>query len=181
MIKKICILFVVIPFFISCSLSETGEEEVTDNFDRITMLVNIADNIIIPAYDDFNAKMTALKTAGETFTANANQTNLETLRTSWLAAYTTWQQVEMFNVGKAEELQYSSYMNIYPSTVATIETNITSGNYNLENDDTFDIQGFPALDYLLYGVADSDAEILVKFTSNENADAYKKYMTAILA
>jgi predicted lipoprotein len=179
MIKNFCILLISIVLFLSCTSSEKGEEA-TDNFDRAAMLTNFADNIIIPAYNDFGLKMTALKTAGETFTSAPNQTNLETLRGSWLAAYITWQQIEMFTIGKADELQYASYMNIYPSTVANIEASISSGNYSLEGDDRFAEQGFPALDYLLYGVANTDSLILVKYTTDENAAGYKNYITAIL-
>ncbi|WP_158837886.1 imelysin family protein [Polaribacter sp. L3A8] len=180
MIKNFCILFLSIVLFASCSSSGEGEVVATDNFDRAAMLTNIADNIIVPAYNDFSAKLTTLKTAGETFTATPDQTNLDALRTSWLAAYTTWQQVEMFNIGKAEELQYSFYMNIYPLTVADVEKNISNGTYDLDSSNNHDAQGFPALDYLLYGVADTDTAILAKYTTDANAVGYKKYITDVL-
>ncbi|QVY65879.1 imelysin family protein [Polaribacter sp. Q13] len=180
MFRKILLLLVSISVVYSCSTSEEGEPTVKDSFDRAAMLTNIADNIIIPAYNDFSSKMSALKTSGETFTTNPNQANLEALRTSWLAAYKTWQHVEMFNIGKAEELQYSFYMNIYPLTVTDVETNISSGVYDLDSANNHDAQGFPALDYLLYGVADTDAAILAKFTTDSNAIGYKKYITDVL-
>lgn len=156
------------------------EPEETDDFDRGAMLTNLADNIIIPAFEDFSSKLSALKTAGETFTTSPSQTNLEAFRTSWYAAYVTWQQIEMFNIGKAEELQYSFYMNVYPLTVTDVEDNIANGAYDLNSVNNHDAQGFPALDYLLYGVADSDADIINKYTSDANADEYKNYITAVL-
>lgn len=180
MIKRVFIFFVSVAFFFSCTSTEPGEEIVTDTFDRAAMLTNIADNIIIPAYDDFSSKMTTLKTAGDTFINNANQTNLEALRTSWLAAYTVWQQVEMFNIGKAEDLQYSFYMNVYPLNASDVEENISNDDYDLNNVNNRDAQGFPALDYLLYGIADTDANILVKYTTDTNAVGYKKYITTTL-
>ncbi|WP_166384581.1 MULTISPECIES: imelysin family protein [unclassified Polaribacter] len=180
MIKNFCILFISITLFASCNSSDEGEPKVKDSFDRNAMLVNIADNIIVPAYDDFSSKMTALKTAGETFTTTPNQVNLDALRTSWLTAYKTWQHIEMFNIGKADELQYSFHMNIYPLTVADVETNISNGVYDLDSANNHDAQGFPALDYLLYGVADSDATILAKYTTDTNKDNYKKYITDVL-
>ncbi|MGJ8744506.1 imelysin family protein [Polaribacter sp.] len=180
MFRKILLLVVLIGVVYSCSSSDEAEPTVKDSFDRNAMLVNIADNIIIPAYDDFSTKLATLKSDGETFTSNPNQTNLETFRASWLQAYTTWQQIEMFNIGKAEELQYSFYMNIYPLTVTDVETNISNGTYDLDSANNHDAQGFPALDYLLYGVADSDTTILAKYTTDTNKENYKKYITDVL-
>ena len=37
----------------------------------------------------------------------------------------------MFNIGKAEELQYSFYMNVYPLSVADVENNVENGGYSL--------------------------------------------------
>jgi predicted lipoprotein len=180
MFRKFLLLFVSIVTLYACSSSEELAPTVTDSFDRSAMLVNIADNIIIPAYDDFGVKMGALKTTGETFTTTPNQTNLDALRTSWFAAYKTWQYIEMFDIGKAEELQFKFYMNIYPVTVDDIEGNIANGSYDLNSVNNQDAQGFPALDYLLHGLADSDAQILEKFTTSDNNDNYKKYITAVL-
>ena len=180
MIKNFCILFISIAFLASCSSSSEEEEVAVDNFDRAVMLTNIADNIITPAYNDFSNKLATLKTAGETFTNTPDQTNLDALRTSWLAAYTTWQQVEMFNIGKAEELQYSFFMNIYPLTVTDVENNVSNGTYDLDSSNNHDAQGFPALDYLLYGVAETDTAIIAKYITDENAVGYKKYITDVL-
>jgi predicted lipoprotein len=180
MFKNFSLLFVSIISLSACSSSEETTAIVADSFDRGVMLVNIADNIIIPAYEDFSVKMNTLKTAGETFTTVTTQTNLEALRASWFSAYKTWQHIEMFNIGKAEEVQFTFYMNIYPLTVKDVEDNIMNGNYDLNSVNNQDAQGFPALDYLLYGVASTDMAILEKYTTASNKDNYKKYITAVL-
>ncbi len=180
MFKKISLLFVIVIIFNSCSSGEEGGVEVKDNFDRKIMLAHIADNIIIPSYDDFASKMESLKSIGDTFINNPTQTTLEDLRVAWLEAYKKWQYVEMYNIGRAEEIQYSFFMNVYPLTVADVENNISSGSYDLNSANNHDAQGFPALDYLLYGVGDNDNEILAKFTTATNNDNYKKYLTDVL-
>ncbi|WP_298777537.1 imelysin family protein [uncultured Polaribacter sp.] len=180
MFKKITILTLLITIIYACSSSTENEPEVTDNFDRGIMLTHIADNVIIPSLEDFNSDMVNLKAAGDTFVATPNQSNLEALRTSWLAAYKEYQNIEMFNIGKAEELQYKFYMNIYPLSVTDVETNISNGSYDLDNVNYQDAQGFPALDYLLYGVADSDDDILLKYTTDINAAGYKDYIINVL-
>ncbi|WP_405566376.1 imelysin family protein [Polaribacter sp. Asnod6-C07] len=180
MFKKITILAFLITVIYACSSSTENEPEVTDNFDRGVMLTHIADNIIIPSLQDFDTEMSSLKAAGNVFVTTPNQTNLEALRTSWFTAYKEYQNIEMYNIGKAEELQYKFYMNIYPLTVADVETNIVNGSYDLDNVNYQDAQGFPALDYLLYGIADTDANILAKFTTDANAEGYKDYVTNVL-
>ena len=180
MFKRFSLLFVSIITIYACSSTEEIAPEVNDSFDRSALLVNIVDNIIIPAYEDFSDKMSALKTVGETFTETPNETNLEALRISWLSAYKTWQHVEMFNIGKAEEIQFSFYMNIYPLTVQDVEDNIANGSYDLNSVNNQDAQGFPAIDYLLHGLADTDVAILEKYTTAENNDNYRNYITTVL-
>ncbi|PQJ78258.1 imelysin family protein [Polaribacter porphyrae] len=180
MLKKIGILFIISIVIIACNSTDEGETGIIDNFNRGAMLTHIADNIINPSYESFKNQMVALKLAGDTFATTPNQTNLETLRTFYVNAYIDWQNIEMFNIGKAEELNYSFFMNIYPLSSVDLESNISSGTYNLDNDNYHDEQGFPALDYLLYGVANSDTEILSKYTTDTNATNYKKYLLDVL-
>jgi predicted lipoprotein len=154
--------------------------ESTNDFNRQTMLVNWADNIIIPAYQDFSSDVNALKAAVDTFEAQPNETNLNTVRQEWEQAYITWQKVSMFNIGPSETAFMRSFMNIYPANVSKIDTNISTGNYALQSANSFDEQGFPALDYLLFGLADNDAQILAFYTSNVNSNKYVKYLTELV-
>ena len=73
-----------------------------------------------------------------------------------------WQKVEMFNIGKAEEIYFSSTMNVYPANESRIESNVLSGEYDLSNPNNNTAQGFPALDYLLYGIGETENEIILK-------------------
>jgi len=179
MLKKVFGILVMVAFIYACSSSDDDDAK-SDNFDRGVMLTHLADNIIIPAHQDFVIQMLALKNAGEIFTTTPNQTNLDALRASWYSAYKNYQHIEMYNIGKSEEIQYRFFMNVYPLTTSDVEANISSGSYDLDSANNHDAQGFPALDYLLYGVANSDAEILAKYTSSTNNDNYKKYITDVL-
>ncbi|MCR8666306.1 imelysin family protein [Aestuariibaculum sp. M13] len=180
MIKKVVSVVLLALVIIACSSSDGGESKPTDNFDRQTMLVNWADNIIIPVYQDLDSKLSVLAEAKNTFTTTVDQTNLEALRTAWLEAYKVWQYAEMFNIGKAEAIYYSSQMNIYPASVTEIEANIASGTYDLTHTNNQDAVGFPALDYLLYGVASDDSAILEIYTINTNANGYKTYLSDLV-
>lgn len=177
MIKRIVIVAIVVGTIFACSSSDdSGSNVRVDNYNRTVMLTNQADNIIIPAYQEFNTKLSSLVTAKDNFIANADQVNLEALRTAWFEAYKTWQYLEMFNIGKAEEVFYSNQMNVYPTNGPEIETNITSGTYDLTHVNNNDAVGFPALDYMLYGVANNDAAILNVYT---NAN-YRNYLSDLV-
>lgn len=180
MIKKIVSVVVLTIVMVACSGSDDGDNKPKDNFDRQTMLINWADNIIIPVFQDLNTKLETLVTAKNTFVATPDQTNLDAFRTAWLNAYKVWQYAEMFNIGKAEAINYGFQMNIYPATVADIEANIASGTYDLTHSNNNDAVGFPALDYLLYGVASDDAAILEVYNTNANASGYKTYASDLV-
>ena len=77
----------------------------------------------------------------------------------------------MFNIGKAEEIYYSSKVNIYPVNTARVESNITSGGYDLSNANNFAAQGLPTIDYLLYGIS-PESEI-----NKKAVEEYFNYLT----
>jgi len=164
MIKKFFLVaFIFLLYTCSSSSDDSPEEEKKDNFDREAVLINVADNIIIPSLVNLSQKLVSLKADKDAFIATPDQTNLDALRGSWLSAYKAWQYVEMFNIGKAEEILYSFQMNIYPVSVTDVEANIDSGSYDLTHVNNNDAVGFPAVDYLLYGIAADDAAILVTY------------------
>lgn len=124
--------------------------------------------------------MTALKNATTAFTATVNSANLEILRAAWIQAHTSWQSVAMFEIGKAEELAYRDFMNIFPVNVTDIESNITGGTYDLTTVSKQDEQGLGALDYLLNGLGTTDTEILTFYTTNTNSAGYSKYLEDVV-
>ncbi|MCG2587521.1 imelysin family protein [Rhodohalobacter sulfatireducens] len=159
-----------------------------DDFDREEILVNWADNIILPAFESFSTTTGELKTAGENFTTNPNQQTLQELRDAWKTSYLAWQHVSMFEMGKAMDVRFRDYLNTYPVSAnesspnadQTIQKNIQTGTYNLELPSLRDTQGFPALDYLLNGLGDSDDAILEYYTTHQDAVEYKKYINDLV-
>jgi predicted lipoprotein len=174
------ILFVVFIGIIVWACSTPENTSSTDNFDRQAMLTNWADNLIIPSYTDYQSKVGTLQDAVVTFTTTANQTNLDAARTAWYAAYLAFQNVSQFNFGKAADIYLRDKTNLYPTDASGIDANISAGTYNLELISQYSKQGFPALDYLLYGLAGSDAAILEFYTTNTLATNYKTYLTDLV-
>lgn len=143
----------------------------TDTFDRGAMLAHWADNIIIPAYLDYQSSLSGLVASAETFVADPSALNLSMLKTSWQQSYLAWQRVSMFEIGKAEELVLRSFTNIYPADTSGILDNITDGGYNLALASKYDEQGFPAIEYVLF--ANDEEATLANFSSNP---AYGQYL-----
>ena len=177
MIKKIfSFTFILIFLIFSCSSdNDDSSSEVWEQ--KSEMLTNWADNFIIPSHSTLLDNLVYLEGAGNSFTNLPNQQNLDSLRTVFINAYMSWQYVEMFDIGPAEESYYKSKMNIYPTTVSRIEINIQNENTDFNNSNNYSAQGFPALDYLLYGINSSDELILSKYNTEPQ---YLSYLSQVI-
>lgn len=168
----------IIPILLIFGCTETGPSgPEADNFDREEMLENWADNLIIPAFTNFSETTGQLHDDAVTFSENPSAGTLADLRESWEDAYLAFQHVAMFEKGKPMELRFRDNLNIYPIDTDEIENSIQSGEYNLELPSLTDSQGFPALDYLLNGLGESDDSILEHYKTHENSDGYREYIT----
>lgn len=176
--NKVLGLFITSMLLMSCGNGSNDKPEPNlDDFNREEMLVNWSDNIIIPAYSNYVSKLGLFKEEAAKFTNQPTNANLELTREAWLEAYRAWQSVSMFEIGKAEALTIRNFTNIFPTDAAAIMKNIEAGNYNLELPSKNDEQGFPALDFLLNGVASDDESIVKVF---EDTPAYGFYLNDVL-
>ena len=72
-------------------------------------------------------------------------------------------------------------MNTYPASVSKIENNISTGDYDLEtNNNNWVAQGFPTLDYLLFGLKANNTSTLLFYQNIENI-AYLNYLQAVVS
>ena len=162
---------------VDTTASDTGAGE---EFTRVTMLANWADNIIIPAFESFVDNMDSLSLAANEFTDIPNQDNLINLKQSWLNAYLAWQTVDMFDIGKAEEITLRNFINVYPLDAQGMTTTLLAGDYDLTSVNRQDEQGFSALDYLLHGLGNSDEEIIAFYTDDTNGLKYKTFLNDVV-
>lgn len=173
--------FLLVMFLIAgCGGSGSDPDPVVDPLDRVPMLTNWADNIVIPSYDKFDAKLKTMVSAAEAFSSAPSSTTLAAFRSNWIDAYVEWQRVELFEFGPADRSTMRNFFNIYPADEAGIAQNIADPNSNLALPVAYSTQGFPALDYLLNGLADTDQDILALYTSDPDAAkrlAYIKRLT----
>ena len=163
-----------------CGGSGSDPSPADNSKDRQEMLVNWADNIVIPSYDKYKVKFDAMVSASDEFTATPTTETLVAFRSAWIDAYAEWQKVELFEFGPADRYTVRNFFNIYPADVAGIQTNILDPLSNLEVPASYSRQGFPALDYLINGVAGNDAAIVEYYTIGEDAPERIAYVTKLV-
>ena len=161
-------------FIISCSSSPDDEQSTIPEFDRSAVLKNYADNIIIPRLNNFRSSVDYLKESGDAYVDSPNITTYTELHNSWLEAYINWQYVEMFNIGKAEEIMFFSKTNTYPVNEGRIQENINNQKTDLSNPNDWSCQGFPGLDYMIHGIANTENEIINQYIQNPHNGKYLK-------
>jgi predicted lipoprotein len=166
--------------FVVLSCAKEGENSKPD-FDRTALVVNLANNIIIPNYEALGASVDSLDVAVTAFNASANATTLEKAQVRLKAAYSAWQHCAPFTFGPADQALLGKNVNIFPTSVVKINNNIDVGGYNLDQLSNLDAKGFPAMDYMLFGTAANSDEILLKYTTDADAGKRKAYLVALSA
>jgi len=167
-------ILVLAIFFGACS--GENEQNAQVNFDKKAFFENLADKIIIPAYQTFKNQADNLDKSIQNFTQNPTENSLLEAQKNLKTTYLAWQACSVFEIGEAENQLLRSNLNTFPTNTTQIKSNIASGNYNLATAANLSAKGLPALDYLLHGIG-TPAQSLV-FFQNNNA---KKYLLDLSA
>jgi len=166
-------------FFTIVSFScQTDEKTIPNTFDRNAFLINIADGLIIPAYNQLLTESQSLKVKAEEFSKNPNQENLVNLQTSWVSTYSVWQKANAFNFGPAgEEGTRKTLLEeiaIFPVSESKINSILETNTFNI-NDFNRDARGFAAIEYLIFDPKNDNEKIISTFKS----EISKRYLNAL--
>ena len=180
--KKLLFILSIIILVSACEKSTDSPETDPLAEYRSELLENITNNIIIPAHENLQDKVEILSDKALDFSSDPTLLALSELRDAWVKAYMSWQSVEMFAIGKAEEIAYVSSMNTYPCNPTQINNNLLSQSYDLNqsNFPSWTAQGFPALDYMLYGL-DADSNMVLNYYQGTDATKYLAYLNDIIS
>ena len=116
--------------------------------------------LLIENYSVFIESLVELKESSIAFESGSN--SLEELKQKYLNSYKNWQKLGLYEGGSGSRFGPSldnymqKYANTYPCNVEKIEEAILSDDYEL--DVKYTIQGFPAIDYLLFNGTSSEVE-----------------------
>jgi len=163
----------------SCGSSDDNQPNNIDDFERSNILTNSYDNIIIPAYNKLNNDISDLDAKTNSFISNLNEQSLIDLRSSWVRAYKSWQAVEMFDLRKAEQINYIGITNSYPCIEDRVITNINDTISNIVSftASMLGATGFPAIGYMIYG--NDSTSTITNFTGTDGFK-YRAYLSALV-
>lgn len=167
--------------FTNCKKTKNDPEDPNSpeqTFDKQAMLNNMADNVILPAYNAFKISLDSLITSYNIFKTTGTQSDFQVVKQKFHVAYFKYQRIDLFELGPAETIGIRNNFNIFPTDSVQIKSNINSGNYNLETVANLDAKGFPALDYLFYGNNAPEIGIVQSFTTSANK---KQYVSDLLS
>lgn len=150
--------------FLVCLLVSCGEngseitnpDEIVDLAElRQEIATHITNDLIFPAYQELSSKSKSLKEAATAFAQNPNPDNLDNLKTAHRESWINWQKTSLYYFGPTVNNGLRAGLNTYPTDADKIETNITSGDYQIGSIANQDAEGLPALDYLLNGMEET--------------------------
>ncbi len=173
-------VLVLAMVFLAVSCKKKKETDPAADYDSKEMLGNIGSTIFVPRYNDVKLKSTALQTAAASFTAAPDLSTLLEVQNKYKEARLSWEGIEIAEFGPASDKILRSSVNYFPSDTVKIKNNIVSGSYDLEAATNYTAKGFSAVEYLLFGVAATNADILLMYTSETNAANRKNYLTNLI-
>lgn len=150
------------------------------DFNRAAMLTNVGDNIILPNYRSLKDAVVDLESKAAAFTTSLTIASLEEVQTSWKEAARAWQGCSPFEFGPAMDVSLRASVNTFPADTAQIHSNIAATTYDLESASNIDAKGFPALDYLLFGLGSDAASILSQYDTALDAADRRDYLNALV-
>ncbi len=176
-ILKNSALLLLVCGFLSCS--DAAEEAGNVDFDRDALLAFYADEMIVPGYNSLHEKAVALKNSLDLFVEAPSENRLQEAQNQWVAAFSEWQNVNLFNFGPAENSVGTLDQDIalFPVNVALVESRIADG-YFLTDDFNRDTRGFLGIEYLIFGESNTQQTVVAQFTGTQGANR-RAYLQAI--
>jgi predicted lipoprotein len=178
----VCITILAMATILLFSGCKTPSSNSCDSdFDQLALLSNIGTNIIVPSYQTLAIEAATLNSDALTFASNPTTSNLTVLRNQLQQIWLTWQTAGIFQLGPAYTEQFRSHMDNFPVFTVRLDLAVTSGTYDLTTEAYSYARGFPALDYLLYGIGTTASDIVDQYTTDANASNRKQYLRDVTA
>lgn len=134
----------------SCSKKDGPEGPADNGFDKTAMLTHYADGLIIPGYSSLQQKLQELETPLQAFMDDPTAANQQLLKAPFKEAYLQFERISVYQIGPAETILLNNFLNTFPVNYSAIENGILYNSIELRPNFAINLQGFPALDYLLF-------------------------------
>lgn len=137
------------------------------------LLTAMTDKVIVPTYQALEAHTQTLATASQAFCTKPDLANFNSVKAAWSAALSTWQQTDAFTIGPAldEQFDFNFYFRpIKKNLVNTVLKSTEPITPEILKKNGVGVQGFAALEYLLFERGQSEADVLNRFTHSKRCE-----------
>lgn len=145
-----------------------GPGEGPSETDYSDLLANQVEEVIIPTMKDYQGKTASLEEAVSLFASDRNEANLTAVKAAYHAAYLSYQAAAVHNYFATVTQGLVNSTNLFPVDTALLAEFIENKTYNFSTTAQQRANGFPALDFLLYGPDD----VLTSFQEDGNRMAF---------
>lgn len=162
----------------SCSKSDNGDNAPSGGGGTDTVLVNLGNKVIFPAFNKLAKSTATLDTVVKAFNSAPSAFSMIALQIAFKDAYSAWEACSEYQFGPMLDLSLTTHFtNAFPTDTSIIKSNIGGAAYTMDGLANFSAQGFPALDYLMFG-SDNNAA-LARFTTDPTAAGARNYLAAL--
>lgn len=167
----------ILTLAFGCTGSEDdGVGELTETFDRGAMLAGWMDDVIIPSHRATLDRLSELQGSLSAYDPATRDTLIwvQHVRDFQLASE-AFERQSPFIGPEGEAVRLREQSNTYPADTEQIKANL-EGEFNLALPSSVDVQGFPALEYLLFAKEDGAAKSLI-----DTEPAAREYAVQLVA
>lgn len=119
-----------------------------EDFDKQSMLRNIAEGVIVPAYEIFNSSLNDLRDALEAYQNDPTTAHADQVKVSLDDAYLAWQGCAPFEIGPAADEGLKLLVNTFPVDTTRVVELIEQEDYDLTSAQNSLAKGLPAMDFV---------------------------------
>ncbi len=176
-IKKIALFIGCIFALFSCDSEKGGSKVAYTEF-----FTHVVDNMVTPSLTEYQSNLNNFKLAVDDFSSDPSLTKLNDLQSDFKANYILWESVQIFNFGPAQDadILLTQSFNSFPCENSQVDQNIATGNYNLGSAANINAVGLPAIDYLLFGIANTQEAIYNLYSTDPAANNRMAYLKALV-
>jgi len=137
----------------SCSSDGDGDDD-TEVSGFTTLLTNQIDEVIVPTMVNYQNELSSFETTLESVVSPLDGAALSSIRAAHQRAYLAYQAVAVHDYFSTSSLDLVANTNLYPIETETLATLIDTESTNFGSPNHERADGFPAIDFMLYGPSD---------------------------
>lgn len=151
-------------------------------FDRKTMLGDIGNQVILPAFAGFAQQSALLKQEAAVFCAAPDAGKLTSLQNRWKETAYAIKKIELFKNGPVNDGFFYPSIDFWPVRTNDVDnyfhtaTSITNAELSGKGST---VKGSPVIEYLLFDRSNGNAAVLEKFSTGTDAAKRRDYLLAL--